>query len=843
MKDSARITHVYRDLPLQFDDKIRSVNALPLDMCEFDIILGIDWLAAHRLRLTVIPPASVNIGDIHAPEFIYHGSLPGKPMKIISALKARTLLSHGCEGFLATIHDTTSDVSSIHDQPIVSEFQDVFPEELPGKRGFIRPSVSPWGAPVLFVKKKDGYYRRFVEGFSRLALPLTKLMRKGEKFVWNEEREKSFEELKQRLVSSPILTLPSGSGGFQIYSDASKKGLGCVLMQHGKVIAYASRQLKPYEVNYPTHDLELAAVVFALKIWRHYLYGESCDIFTDHKSLKYIFTQRELNMRQRRWLELLKDYDTNIQYHPGKANVVADALSRKSGMIAGIKVEEEIICDLERLDIELCVRGQNGFWASLRVEPNLISQIKAAQKDDGEIWAIIQNIDQQTEFRVDDDGILWQGTKLCVPEDPTLREALMTEAHSSPFSIHPGSTKMYHDLKQHFWWSGMKRDVATFVSKCLTCQQVKIEHQRASGLLQPLEIPVWKWDEISMDFVTGLPRTQRKHDAIWVVVDRLTKSAHFLPIRKDYPVSKLAEMFQQEIVRLHGTPSAIVSDRDPRFTSRFWKGLQKAWGTRLKFSTAFHPETDGQSERTIQTLEDMLRSCALEWAGNWDDYICLVEFAYNNSWHASIKCAPFEMLYGRKCRAPICWDQVGERILEGPEMIEVTNEKVAVAREKLKEAQTRQKSYADRHRRALEFQPGEHVFLKVSPTRGVRRFGIKGKLSPRFIGPFEILDRVGEVSYRLALPPQLSHVHNVFHVSLLRGYKYHPLHVVSYPFDQIREDLSYTEEPESILDRQDRVMRNKTIPFVKILWRNHPEREATWETEESIRTSYPHFLP
>nr|GFA09634.1 hypothetical protein [Tanacetum cinerariifolium] len=256
----------------------------------------------------------------------------------------------------------------------------------------------------------------------------------------------------------------------EIYSDASKKGLGCVLMQHGKVIAYASRQLEPYEVNYPTHDLELAAVVFALKIWRHYLYGESCDILTDHKSLKYIFTQRELNMRQRRWLELLKDYDTNIQYHPGKANVVADALSRKSSMIAGIKVEEEIIRDLERLDIELYVRGQH-------------------------------------------------------------------EAHSSPFSVHSGSTKMYHDLKQHFWWSGMKGDVAMFVSKCLICQQVKIEHQRASGLLQPLDIPVWKWDEISMDFVTGLPRTQRRHEAIWVFVDRLTKSAHFLHIRKDYSVS------------------------------------------------------------------------------------------------------------------------------------------------------------------------------------------------------------------------------------------------------------------------------------------------------------------
>ncbi|GJW45696.1 putative nucleotidyltransferase, ribonuclease H [Tanacetum coccineum] len=638
----------------------------------------------------------------------------------------------------------------------------------------------------------------------------------------NEERNRALEELKQHLLFPRLFLLFYLSlSGIQIYMMLQKKGLG-------------SGVSRPF-------------IFSSLKFGRTtYLYDESYENFTvTKKSLKYPSRNENIN-RDRAvwcWLELLKDYDTNIQYHLGKVNVVADALSRKSGMIAGIKVEEEIIRDLERLDIELCVRGQNGFWASLRVEPNLISQIKTAQKDDGEIWAIIQNIDQQTEFRVDDDGILWQGTKLCVPEDPTLREALMTEAHSSPFSIHPGSTKMYHDLKQHFWWSGMKRDVATFVSKCLTCQQVKIEHQRASGLLQPLEIPVWKWDEISMDFVTGLPRTQRKHDAIWVVVDRLTKSAHFLPIRKDYPVSKLAEMFQQEIVRLHGTPSAIVSDRDPRFTSRFWKGLQKAWGTRLKFSTAFHPETDGQSERTIQTLEDMLRSCALEWAGNWDDYICLVEFAYNNSWHASIKCAPFEMLYGRKCRAPICWDQVGERILEGPEMIEVTNEKVAVAREKLKEAQTRQKSYADRHRRALEFQPGEHVFLKVSPTRGVRRFGIKGKLSPRFIGPFEILDRVGEVSYRLALPPQLSHVHNVFHVSLLRGYKYHPLHVVSYPFDQIREDLSYTEEPESILDRQDRVMRNKTIPFVKILWRNHPEREATWETEESIRTSYPHFLP
>ncbi|GJT65769.1 putative reverse transcriptase domain-containing protein [Tanacetum coccineum] len=336
-----------------------------------------------------------------------------------------------------------------------------------------------------------GYYRIFVEGFSLLALPLTKLMRRGEKFVWNEERENSFEELKRRLVSSPILTLPSGTSGYQIYSDASKKGIGCVLMQHGKVIAYASRQLKPYEKNYPTHDLELAAVVFALKIWRHYLYGKTYDIFTDHKSLKYTFTQKELNMRQRRWLELFKDYDANIQYHPGKANVVADALSRKnSGTMACLKIQPEIIKDLELMEVELVVHGSEGYIASLKIEPNLILRIKEAQKEDGELWSVVQNMKtgKQEEFRVDEHGVIWYDNRLCVPDDSSLREAILTKAHRSPFSIHPDSTKMYRDLKQNFWWNGMKQEVARFVVKCLTCQQVKIEHQRASGLLQPLDI-------------------------------------------------------------------------------------------------------------------------------------------------------------------------------------------------------------------------------------------------------------------------------------------------------------------------------------------------------------------
>ncbi|KAF5785586.1 putative nucleotidyltransferase, Ribonuclease H [Helianthus annuus] len=471
-------------------------------------------------------------------------------------------------------------------------------------------AITKWPIPTSVTEVRSflglaGYYRRFVEGFSTIALPLTQLLRKGVKYAWNDDREKSFQELKKRLVSAPILTLPSGTGGYQIYSDASKKGLGCVLMQHNKVIAYASHQLKPYEVNYPTHDLELAAVIFALKIWRHYLYGETCDIFTDHKSLKYIFTQKELNMRQRRWLELLKDYDANIQYHPGKANVVADALSRKnSGTISSLQLQTHILTDLEKLGIGIHLGDADGYLARFQIEPDLISRIKSAQQDDGELWAIIQNLEvgKQSEFRIDENGVVWCGKRLCVPNDSTLRESLLAEAHSSPFSIHPGSTKMYRDLCQHFWWNAMKEDVARYVSRCLTCQQVKAEHQRAGGLLKPLDIPIWNWDDISMDFVTGLPRTFKKNDTIWVVVDRLSKSAHFLPIQQGFSVSRLSEVFTKEIIRLHGTPVSIVSDRDPRFTSRFWKGFQAAWGTKLRFSTAFHPQTDGQSERTIQTL-------------------------------------------------------------------------------------------------------------------------------------------------------------------------------------------------------------------------------------------------
>ena len=692
-----------------------------------------------------------------------------------------------------------------------------------------------------------GYYRRFVEGFSIIATPLTKLLRKHVEFRWTDVCQQSFEELKARLTSAPVLANPSGTGGFVIYSDASYQGLGCVLMQHGKVIAYASRQLRPYEVTYPTHDLELAAVVFALKIWRHYLYGETFQIFTDHKSLKYLMSQKELNMRQRRWLELLKDYDCTIEYHPGKANVVADALSRKSSSssVASLKVNIlPYLIDLRAMDVDLDMHSSGALLATFKVRPVLHERIRDLQTRDPLIVEIMDKVKQSkcSEFAIQPDGTLMTGNRLCVPDVENLRREIMEEAHCAAYAMHPGSTKMYLTLKTQFWWPKMKKDIADFVAKCFTCQQVKIEHQAPAGKLQSLPIPEWKWERITMDFVIGLPKTTKKNDAIWVVVDRLTKSAHFLPIRWGCTLEHLAKKYVDEIVRLHGVPVSIVSDRDPRFTSRFWESLQRALGTKLHFSTAFHPQTDGQSERTIQTLEDMLRACVLEFQGSWDQYIALMEFSYNNHYHSSIGMAPYEALYGRKCRCPLYWDEEGMRVLEGPELVQETVDKVKIVRGRIKAAQDRQKSYADQHRREMMYEVGDNVFLRVSPWKGVIRFGKKGKLSPRYIGPYEILERIGPVAYRLALPPELSGIHDVFHVSMLRRYRSDPSHVLRNEPVEIKENLSYIEEPVQILDYKIKQLRNRSIPLVKVLWRNHSKEEATWETEENMRRSYPYLF-
>ncbi|GJS33532.1 putative reverse transcriptase domain-containing protein [Tanacetum coccineum] len=558
-------------------------------------------------------------------------------------------------------------------------------------------AIKNWAAPTTPTKVRQflrltSYYRRFIEGFSLISKPLTKLTQKDKKYEWEKEKEEAFQTLKKKLRSAPILAFPEGTGDFVVYCDVSLKGYGAVLMQIEKVIVYASRQLKVHEENYTTHDLELGSVVFAL-----------------------------------RWIELLSDYDYEIHYHPGKANVVADTLSRK-------------------------------------------------------------------------------------------------------------------ERNRPLRWPNMKADIAMYVSKCLTCAKVKADHQKPSGLLQQPKISVWKWERITMDFISGLPRTPSGYDTIWVIVDRLTKSTHFLPMKKTNTMEKLMQLYLKEIGCRHSVPISIISDRDSHFTSRFWKSLQKALGTNLDMSTAYHPQTDGQSERTIQTLEDMLRACVIDFGSSWDRHLPLVEFSYNNSYHASIKAAPYEALYGRKCRSPVCWSEVGDSQLTGPELIRETTEKIVQIKNRLLTARSRQKSYADRRTKPLEFEVGDMVLLKVSPWKGAVRFGKHGKLNPCYIGPFRILARVGPVAYTLELLKELKGIHCSFHVLNLKKCLAEGDIVVLMDEIQLDDKLHTIEKPVEIVDQEVKRLKQSRIPIVKVCCNSQRGPEFTWEREDQIKKKYPHLF-
>ncbi|GJV16285.1 putative reverse transcriptase domain-containing protein [Tanacetum coccineum] len=692
-------------------------------------------------------------------------------------------------------------------------------------KGFIRPSSSPWGAPVLFVKKKDGSFRICVDyrelnksGYHQLRVheddipktafrtryrhfeftvmpfdsrgacrafkvshgiaqeeetilvrlkllrirkPLELRLRSVRLSIGVRNRNWHFQTLKDKLCNAHVLALPDGPEDFVVYCDASGIGLGCVLMQRGKVIAYASRQLKIHEKKYMTHDLELGAVVFALKIWRHYFYGTKS-------------------------IELFSDYDCEICYHPSKVNVVADALSRK-----------------ERVKPKR-VRAMN-----MTLESSIKDRILAAQKKAiDEFGGLQKGLDEMIEQRSDE--TLYYLDRIWVHLKGDVRTLILDEAHKSKYSVYPGANKMYYDLRDRYWWPGMKKDIAEYVSKCLACLKVKAEHQRPSGLLQQPEIPVWKWEGIAIDFVTKLAKTSSGHDTIWVIVDRLTKSAHFLPMREDYKMDRLARLYLNEIVARHGVPISIISDRDSRFTSSFWQSIQEALGTHLDMSTAYHPQNDGQSERTIQTLEDILRAWVIDFERSWDVHLPLAE--------------------------------VGDGQLIGPELVQETTEKISQIKDRLKDARDRQKSYADKRRKPLEFSVGDYVLLKVSSWKGVVHFGKEGKLAPRFVGPFEIVEKVGHVVYWLDLIEEFNSVHDTFHVSNLKKCLADP--TLQVPLDEIRVDakLNFVEEPVEILEKEFKKLKRSRIASLKVGWNSKRGPEFTWEREDQMKLKYPHLL-
>ncbi|GJU93544.1 putative reverse transcriptase domain-containing protein [Tanacetum coccineum] len=513
-------------------------------------------------------------------------------------------------------------------------------------KGFIRPNSSPWGAPVLFVKKKD-------ESLS-----------------------------------------PASSTG----RGYSKNGIPNLI--------WSLRNKKK-------HEEHLKAVLELLKKEKLYAKFSKCEFW----------------IPKHRWLELLSDYDCEIRYHPGKANVVADALSKKeqSKPLRVRALVMTIILDLPKQILNAQTKAR---------KPENITN-----KDVGGM--LIENSKDPEKLRMEKlkpraDGTLCFNGKIWLPCYGDLRTVIMHESHKSKYFIHPGSDKMYQDMKKLYWWPNMKANIATYVSKCLTYAKVKAKHQRPSGLLVQPDIPYWKWDNITKDFVTKLPKSSQGYDTIWVTVDRLTKSAIFVPIRETDPMEKLARMYLKEVVTRHGICVSIICDRDP-------------------------------------------------------------------SYHGSIKATPFEALYGRKCRSPVCWAEVGQVQLIGPELVQETIEKIIQIKQRMQVARDRQKSYADLKRKPMEFQVGDKLMLKVSPWKRVIHFGKRGKLNPRYVRPFKVLEKVGSVAYKLELPEELSRVHNTFHVSNLKKcYADEPLAI---PLDGLHFDdkLQFVEEPVEIMDHGEEV--------------------------------------
>ncbi|GJU98315.1 putative reverse transcriptase domain-containing protein [Tanacetum coccineum] len=609
-----------------------------------------------------------------------------------------------------TMLSTSSTDSQMHNNIMAAGSKDRPPMLGPGRYSreiTFNQNGQDWAPPKSATEIRQflglaGYYRRFIEGFSKIAKPMTKLTQKNVKFDWGEKEEAAFQLIKQKLCSAPILALPKGSENFIVYCDASHKGLGAVLMQNEKVIAYASRQLKIHEKNYTTHDLELGAVVFALKMWRHYLYGTRCTVFTDRKSLQHILDQKELNMRQRRWLELLSDYDCDIRYHPGKANVVADALSRKERS-KPLRVRALVMT----IGLNLPKQILEAQTEALKPE-NLTTE---------DVGGMLRQDLTKERLKPRADGTLCLNNRSWLPCYGDLRTLVMHESHKSKYSIHPGSDKMYQDLKQLYWWPNMKANISTYVSKCLTYAKVKAEHQKPFGLLVQPEIPEWKWEKITMDFITKLLKKANGYDTIWVIVDRLTKSAHFIPMRENDPMEKLMKLYMKEVVTRHGVPVSIISDRD----------------------------------------------------------------------------------------------EVGDAQLTGPAIIHETTEKIVQIKSRIQAARDRQKSSANIRRKHMVFQVSDRVMLKVSPWKGVVRFGKRGKLNPRYAGPFKKC---------------LSDESLVI------------------PLEEVRVDdkLHFVEEPVEVMDREIKQLKRSRIPIIKVRWNSKRGPEFNWEREDQFKQKYPHFF-
>ena len=660
---------------------------------------------------------------------------------------------------------------------------------------------------------------------------MTELTKKDAAFEWTEKVESAFVHLKKQLVNAPILKLPNDNAEFILTTDASDFAVGAVLSQLGEEglqpVAFESRKMIPAERNYAAHEKELLAILYALKKWRVYLEGRRFQIQTDHHSLRYLQTQPNLSRRQARWLETLQEFDFEITYLPGKENVVADALSRRPDLRINV-ITDVGIPEKTKNDIRQALTEDQEFDIVIRAlstdEPNTISK------------SYLEHFELQ-------EGLLYyDGKRLCLPKGP-LRTDILYDHHDAAIAGHQGVERTYESIQRYYYWPKMSIDIRKYVLSCDSCQRIKASQQRPAGLLQPMPTPTSNWESISMDFITHLPATKDGKDTIVVFVDMLSKMAHFVAARSTDTAPEVARLLFENVFRLHRLPKRIVSDRDSKFTSRFWRALFDNLGTKLAMSTAFHPQTDGQTERANRTLEDMLRAYIGYRQNDWDRKLTAAEFVYNSASNASTKLSPFQMNYGKDPPTPSSFLTPDEKVLATNEFLTTMDNLTNRAKDNLALAKKRQEETANRLRRDVEFEPGDKVLLSAANLMlESQATQPSKKLQPRFIGPYTITKKVSPVAYQLDLPPTLR-IHPTFHVSCLKGYEepsnvpFREGPIEPPPATSINDQDEY--EVEQILDERTHRRRKEYL----VWWKGYPLYDSTWElagnlenAAEAIRT-------
>ncbi|XP_042032226.1 uncharacterized protein LOC121778901 [Salvia splendens] len=695
-----------------------------------------------------------------------------------------------------------------------------------------------------------GYYRRFIAGYALIASPLTDLLKK-DAFVWTPEADSSFLDLKGAMTTAPVLRLPDFDKTFCVETDASNTGIGAVLLQDNHPIAFFSKKLGPRRRVASTYHKELYAIVESVQKWRQYLLGREFVIRSDQRSLKELLHAIVQTPDQQLYARKLMGYKFRIEYKKGSTNRAADALSRREEAEQPDLHEDASSTAEANLDTDTTSDADEGdeaahacalLTAASHPIPHLVDLLRRETSSSPEMREITRDIKEGRALPHLSlvNGLVYYNRRIFVSSRSSARTPILIEYHSSKSAGHPGFERTLRRVTADFYWPNMKKEVKQFVEACVVCQTTKYSTQKPAGLLQPLPIPSQVWEDVSMDFITGLPQS-RGYTVVMVAVDRLSKYAHFAPLPTNFDTIKVANVFIDTVVRHHGFPKTLVSDRDSVFLNQCWKDMMRLSGTKLNFSTAYHPQSDGQTEVRNRGLEQYLRAFTADRPSKWSNFLPWAELALNCFHHAALGMSPYKALYGRDPPSLIFAEPSRSTPPEAAELIRQRGELLVELRRNLERAQQRMRESANKHRRHLEFKVGDLVLLKLQPYRqhSVAR-PRSAKLARRYYGPFEVLERIGPVAYRLRLP-EGSRIHNVFHVSLLRAF-------VAGNDSGMGMDLPSeffgdrpVVYPVRVLDRRMLWHDDRPLEHVLVRWSDGTE-SPTWEPLELVQRKFPNVL-